>query len=121
MTGLLIIHDVLEQIVGEMPQHHEIEEQYIVRRDDSSWLVDGLLQIEDFKEHFNIDELPGEDREHYQTLGDLSPLISSDIPKATDVAEWEGLRIEVLDMDRARVDKLLVTAASSNEDDDRDF
>ncbi len=121
MTGLVTIHDILEQIVGEIPQQDQDDEQLIVEREDGSWLVDGLLPIEDFKEHFAIDELPGEDREHYQTVGGFVTSYLGDIPKAADVVEWNGLKLEVLDMDRARVDKVLATAVHSNKNNEKEL
>ena len=50
MVGLVTLHDILEQLVGELPQEED-DNLYIVKRDDSSWLIDGLLSIEDF---FNL-------------------------------------------------------------------
>lgn len=120
MTGLVTIHDILEQIVGEMPRQDEADEQLMVQREDGSWLIDGLLSIEDFKDHFEIDDLPGEEREHYQTLGGFITSYLGDIPKATDIVEWNGLRLEVLDMDKARVDKVLVTVREQ-ENNERDL
>lgn len=121
MTGLVTIHDIFEQLVGEMPQQDEDDIQPIVRREDGSWLIDGLLPIEDFKQHFDLDELPGEDKEHYQTLGGFITSYLGDIPQPADIVEWNGLRLEVLDMDRARVDKVLVTAVPADQNSDRDF
>ena len=48
MVGLVTLHDILEQLVGELPQEEDDDNLYIVKRDDSSWLIDGLLSIEDF-------------------------------------------------------------------------
>jgi len=114
MAGLATAHDILEQIVGEMPAPDEKDEQAIILRDDGSWLVDGLISIEEFKQYFNLPELPDEEREHYQTLGGFITAYLGDIPKPTDVVEWSDLRLEVLDMDRSRVDKVLVTRPTSD-------
>jgi putative hemolysin len=80
-----------------------------VRRDDGSWLIDGGISVERFKETLSIEEqLPDEDTGDYNTLGGFVMLQLGRIPQVTDRFEWNGLRIEVVDMDRNRVDKLLV-------------
>lgn len=82
LSGLITLHDVLEEIVGDMPGDKEdiLEEQNkFIRRSENSWLVEGLCSIDDFREYFHMeDELPGEAEGYYKTLGDLLP-ISLDI------------------------------------------
>jgi putative hemolysin len=103
VTGLLTINDVLEEIVGDF----EIGEPQITQRQDGSWLLDGMLDIDEFKEIFNMKELPNED--DYETLAGFVMTSLGRIPRATDQFEWQGLRFEVVDMDARRVDKVLVT------------
>lgn len=110
MAGLVSVHDILEQLVGELPQPNEGDERLITQREDGSWLIDGLLPAEEFKAHFGLVELPGEETEQYQTLGGFVTTYLGRIPRITDAVEYEGLRLEVVNMDRARVDKILVTA-----------
>lgn len=114
MAGLVTVHDILEQLVGDLPQEDEEDEPQIIQREDGSWLIDGLLPIEAFKERFGIEELSEEDSEQYHTLGGFVTTHLGTIPKATDSFEWKGLRIEIVDMDRARVDKLLVSSLPSS-------
>jgi putative hemolysin len=81
-----------------------------VKRDDGSWLVDGSVSVERFRETLGIEEaFPEEDTGSYNTLGGFVMLQLGRVPKATDRFEWGGHRFEVIDMDRNRVDKLLVT------------
>ncbi len=74
-SGLVTLHDIMEEIVGLMPSGEEEimeEENKIVEREDGSWLVDGLLDVDEFKEFFHIDEeLPGEEKDLYKTMGGL--------------------------------------------------
>jgi putative hemolysin len=102
VQGLLTLADILEEIVGEFEG-----EPQATQRQDGSWLLDGMLSNDDFKELFNLRRLP--DEEEYETLGGFVLLHLRRIPKAADQFEWSGMRFEVMDMDGNRVDKVLVT------------
>jgi putative hemolysin len=85
-------------------------EQEIVRRNDSSWLVDGSVSIERFKVALAVHEdLPGEDGDSFHTLGGFVMHALGRIPRAADHFEAVGLTFEVVDMDNNRVDKILVS------------
>jgi putative hemolysin len=103
VQGLLTLADILEEIVGEL----ETEEPQVTQRQDGSWLLDGMLPVDDFKELFNVRKLP--DEEQYETLGGFVMVTLGRVPQAVDQFEWNGLRFEVMDMDGKRVDKVLVT------------
>jgi putative hemolysin len=103
VTGLLTINDVLEEIVGDI----EAGEPQVTQRQDGSWLLDGMLDIEEFKELFRLGLLPNEN--DYETLAGFVMTSLGKIPLTADQFEWEGLRFEVVDMDARRVDKVLVT------------
>lgn len=102
VQGLITLADILEEIVGEFEG-----EPQATQRQDGSWLLDGMLSNDDFKELFNLRRLP--DEEEYETLGGFMLLHLRRIPKAADQFEWSGMRFEVMDMDGNRVDKVLVT------------
>jgi putative hemolysin len=108
IQGLVTITDILEAIIGDLPTTGQPEAPQIVQRDDGSWLVDGILLIEDFKEVFQIEELPGEKEGNYHTVGGFVITHLGKIPMAADSFEWENFRFEVVDMDGNRVDKVLV-------------
>lgn len=99
--GLLTIFDILEEIVGDIDS-----EPQATQRQDGSWLLDGMLEVEDFKEIFNLRHLPDEDE--YETLGGFVMLHLGRVPQAADRFEWGGLLFEVMDMDGKRVDKVMV-------------
>lgn len=103
LQGLLTINDILEEIVGEM----EIDEPQATQRQDGSWLLDGMLEVDELKEIFNLPVLPHEDE--YETLSGFMMVSLGRVPQPTDRFEWHGLRFEVMDMDGRRVDKVLVT------------
>lgn len=112
-SGLLTLHDVLEELVGIMPsgEAEKWEEQNrIIRRTPNEWLMDGLLTVEEFKDFFDLDEdLPGEDDDLYKTLAGFVTYGIGRIPKETDKYTWDVFTFEVMDTDNLRVDKLLVT------------
>ena len=103
VQGLITINDILEEIVGEI----EIEEPQATQRQDGSWLLDGMLEVDEFKEIFSLDALPHEDE--YETLSGFIMVSLGRLPQAADRFEWHDLRFEVMDMDGRRVDKVLVT------------
>ncbi len=103
VQGLLTINDILEEIVGDI----EDGNPQATQRQDGSWLLDGMLPIEDLKEIFNIRRLPDEDE--YETLGGFVMNHLGRVPDPADFFEWNGLRFEVVDMDGNRVDKVMVS------------
>jgi putative hemolysin len=110
LQGLVTLHDVLEALVGDMGTEDEAGEVDIVQREDGSWLVDGGVSVERFKEAVEIEQsLPEEDTGSYNTLGGFVMLQLGRVPKPADRFEWGNHRFEVVDMDKNRVDKLLVT------------
>jgi putative hemolysin len=106
LQGLITLDDIIEEIVGDT----EIEKQAMPRQ-DGSWLLDGLLPIDDFKEIFKVDDMPHETE--YESLSGFVMMSLGRVPQATDHFEWNGLRFEVMDMDGRRVDKVLVTTMPS--------
>lgn len=113
LSGLITLHDVLEEIVGDMPGDREdmLEEQNkFIRRSENSWLVEGLCSIDDFREYFHMEEeLPGEAEGYYKTLGGFITYLLGYIPKETEKAVYGPFTFEVMDCDNHRVDKVLVT------------
>lgn len=113
LSGLITLHDVLEEIVGDMPGDKEdmLEEQNkFIRRSENSWLVEGLCSIDDFREYFHMEEeLPGEAEGYYKTLGGFITYLLGYIPKETEKAVYGPFTFEVMDCDNHRVDKVLVT------------
>ena len=109
LQGLVTIQDIMEEIVGDIPSVEELKQPLAVQREDGSWLLDGMLPANDFKDIFGIKELPGEDI--YQTLGGFVLMHMGRIPHEGNHFEWDELRFEVVDMDKNRIDKVLVMAA----------
>jgi putative hemolysin len=108
--GMVTLEDVMEEIVGEIrDEHRRHDEQKFVPRGENSWLVDGSVSIADLVDWLGIrDEEPEEGR-GYSTLAGLILDELGNIPKISDTAEWNGLHLEVVDMDGKRIDRVLVT------------
>jgi putative hemolysin len=113
IAGLATLKDVMEAIVGDIPSEEaEDEEPEAVQRADGSWLLDGTLTVEKFKQIFDVDELPDEAAGNFHTIGGFVMLQLGHVPRAADHFEWDGLQFEVVDMDRNRVDKILVSSSA---------
>jgi len=114
IQGLVTLKDILEAIVGDMPYIDKPTEPHATKRKDDSWLVDGMLPIDEFKELFNLKSLPEEDSGYYQTIGGFVMMHLGRIPSEGDRFVWKGLRFEVVDMDENRIDKLIVKPGISS-------
>ena len=112
VQGLVTLTDVLAAIVGELAVPEAPEDRDMAQREDGSWLVDGDVGIERLKSVLDIDDdLPGEEEHSFHTLGGFIMHVLGRIPQATDHFTAAGWRFEVMDMDRNRVDKVLVALA----------
>lgn len=110
IEGIVTLSDVLGALVGDVSvidEHHEVDG---VRRDDGSWLIDGGVSFDRFRELLETHvRFPEEDSGTYHTLAGFVMTFLGHIPQMSDHFEWEGYRIEVVDMDRNRIDRLLIT------------
>lgn len=113
VQGLVTLKDILEAIVGDIPYIGRPTEPQVVKRDDGSWLVDGMLSTDEFKELFQVKRLPGEETGYYQTIGGFVMMHLGRIPSTGDRFVWDDLRFEVVDMDENRIDKMIIKPGSS--------
>jgi putative hemolysin len=112
IVGLVTLNDVLVAIVGDLPSVEAEQEPQVVRREDGSLLVDGMLLIGELKQVLNLRNLPNEDQIGYETLGGLVLAQLGRVPVSGDAFQLGGWRFEVVDMDGYRVDKILVSSQS---------
>lgn len=115
VEGFVTLYDVLESIVGDIPLDEHDKDQDVVLRSDGTWLVDGLIPIDELKEIMDVNELPEEDKAGFQTLSGFVMNQLGSIPKTGAVFDWDHWRFEVVDMDGHRVDRVLVTDLSAND------
>jgi putative hemolysin len=109
IQGLVTMIDVMEAIAGDMPEMGRRAAPEARKREDGSWLIDATLLTAEFKKLLGLDELPHEDRAEFKTAGGFVMTYFGRIPRAGDHFDHAGWRIEVIDMDRHRIDKILVT------------
>ena len=110
LEGLVTLNDVMMAIVGNLPEREQRHEPKAVLRQDGTWVVDAMLDIDETKSSLGIiDDLPGEDENRYSTLGGFMLFRLGHIPREGEKFLWERFEFEVIDMDRQRIDKVLVT------------
>jgi putative hemolysin len=110
VQGLVTLNDILEEIAGDLSHGGGPGSAPAVRRDDGSWLVDGSLSMEEFRDLLDLEERRHESRE-YHTVGGYVFTRLGHVPVPGEHFEAEGQRIEVVDMDGNRIDKVLVSPA----------
>lgn len=120
IEGLVTVHDIMEAIVGDIPPTGHPHGESAVHREDGSWILDGLLPTDEFRDLLDVGALPGEERGYYQTLGGFVMTYLERTPKIGDRFVWNDLRFEVLNMDGHRVDKVLVTPKAVEEKEEAD-
>ncbi|GIK75776.1 MAG: hypothetical protein BroJett021_47640 [Chloroflexota bacterium] len=111
VEGLVTISDVIEAILGAVDLSGIGEEPDVVQREDGSWLVNGLWSVDAFQEQFGLVALPQRDELEYQTVGGMIMSLLGQIPDVGSYIDVGGYRLEVVDMDGRRVDKVLVQKA----------
>jgi len=116
IEGLVTLNDLLSAVVGATAPStvDTTHDGPIVRREDGSWLVDGALPADDLRELLQIDRLPNEEEHDFRTAAGMVTTNFGHIPHAGESFVWQGIRFEVLDMDGARIDKLLVSVVGES-------
>lgn len=112
IVGLITLHDLVENIIGDLPEDDDEDLLKVVSREDGSILIDGDIKIDELKKILNIHAFPEE--KTYLTLAGLMISQLHVIPKAGDSFILENFKFEVVDMDGHRIDKVLVTPQSYN-------
>ena len=117
IEGLVTLNDLLSAVVGASQRATPGSEETapIVPREDGSWLVDGSISTDDLRELLHVDQLPGEQEHEYRTAAGMVMAALGHIPQTGEVFAWQGIRFEVVDLDGARIDKLLITPARRDE------
>lgn len=111
VVGVVTLNDVMSTVMGDLVSPSEEEEQ-IIRRDEHSWLIDGVAPIEDVMRVLQLDEMPHDDE--YETLAGFLMVMLRRVPRRTDVVTWGGYKFEVLDVDSYRIDQVMVTQLPVN-------
>jgi CBS domain containing-hemolysin-like protein len=105
VVGVITLNDVMSTVMGDLVTMPD--EEQIVKRDENSWLIDGVTPIQDVQRALQIDELPHS--EEYETLAGFLMVMLRRVPKRTDSVAWGGYTFEVMDVDSYRIDQVMVT------------
>lgn len=108
VLGMITLNDILEAIVGDLPQP-DIADYEIIKREDGSYLVDAQIPFYDFLSRFEMTDWMNEGEQEFNTLAGFILHKLERIPQTGDTLEWKGFRFEIVDMDSLRIDKILVT------------
>jgi putative hemolysin len=106
--GVVTLHDILQSLVGDIADPTDSENRAVVRRDDGSWLVDGMVTLDEVKDLTGLKQLPGDESGDFHTLGGFLMARVNRVPTTGDSIMVQGFRFEVVDMDGRRVDRVLV-------------
>jgi putative hemolysin len=117
VQGIMTPRDLLEAITGELVQTTLPQEAWAVQREDGSWLLDGMMPVQELKSRLELHELPEEDRGLYNTLAGLIMMISGQLPKEGEHVSALGWRFEVVDLDGRRIDKVLASRLPTPDSD----
>lgn len=112
VAGMVTLQDLLEVLAGEFGPVGS-EETDAFRRQDGSWILDGLLAVQDLEERLALASMPGGEKPPYQTVSGMLMFMLERLPDVGEICEWEGWRFEVLDRDGNRVDKVLATPVAA--------
>jgi len=111
IQGLVTLQDVLASLAGEF-KPRDPEDAWAVQRADGSWLLDGLTPVPELKDRLALKTVPEENKGRYHTLSGMMMSLLGEVPRTGDITEWEQWRLEVVDMDGNRVDKVLASRMS---------
>ncbi len=108
IQGLVTLQDMLEAVTGEFVPLN-LEDSWAVQREDGSWLLDGLIAVPELKDTLDLRAVPEEEKGVYHTLSGMIMWLLGRLPQTGDITFWENWRLEVIDMDSKRIDKVLAT------------
>ncbi len=118
VEGLVTFNDILSDLVGEIDDPHRTNVRGGVQRDDGSWLLDGVFPAHEVREILDLDSLPGENEGRYETIAGFVMDQLEHIPTVAESFTWGGYTFEVVDMDGIRIDKVLVSRITDDDDPD---
>ncbi len=119
LLGMITLNDILEAIIGDLPEQH-LSDYEIIEREDGSYLVDAQIPFYDFLSRFDKTEWMNEGEQEFDTLAGFILHQLKRIPLTGDKLEWEGFSLEIIDMDAQRIDKVLVHISEEIKDNMED-
>ncbi len=109
LQGLVTISDFISVLVGDTPEIDDVDEDYVVKRSENSWYIDGAMPFAEFIDDFDIENINMEDHDDYNTVAGFMLHLFGEIPSVGESVDWKNFNFEIADMDQKRIDRLLVT------------
>ena len=116
LLGMITLNDILEAIVGDIPEQH-FDDYAILDRGDGTYLVDAQIPFYDFLSRFDKTDWINEKDQEFNTLAGFILHHLEHIPVTGEKMEWRGFTFEIIDMDAQRIDKVLVTVEEDEKED----
>ena len=113
---MITLNDILEAIVGDVPDSGQ-EEYEIVRRDDGSFLVDAQIHFYNFLSYFDRADWMNQEEQDFDTVAGFVLHELEHIPNTGETFEWRDFKIEIIDMDGQRIDKVMVTISEDMQEE----
>ena len=113
-VGLVTMEDILEEFVGDIYDEHRLDEAEITRRDEGSWLANGIMSIRDMLEAIGHGELCSQIPDEVTVVGGLIQIVLDRIPEVGESAVWNGIELKVVRMENRRIDQVLVTVKDAD-------
>lgn len=114
VQGVVTMNDILDALVGDISETNEFEFE-IVRREDGSYLIDASLPFDEFLQEFEIELVNRKEYNGFDTMGGFALEILQEIPETGDTFDWQDFKFEIVDMDKNRIDKILVSRIDGEE------
>ena len=109
VVGIITLQDIMMMLMGNLVG----EEEQIIKRDETSWLIEGATPIEDAMHVFEIEDFP--ESQNYETIGGFLTFMLRRIPHRTDSVVYGGYKFEIMDIDNYKIDQILVTRLAPQE------
>jgi putative hemolysin len=116
VVGIVTMNDILDALVGDISETNEFEFE-ITEREDGSFLIDASLPFDDFLNEFEIDLPTRKEYTGFDTMGGFALHILQEIPSTGDTFDWGDFEFEIVDMDKNRIDKMLVTKKTDDKEE----
>ena len=117
ISGIITLQDLLETMTGEF-KPNDPRQMWAVQRKDGSWLLDGMIPIQELVDKLNLQNVPGDRKENFNTLSGMMMWLIGRIPNTGDITEWEDWQFEVVDLDGNRVDKVMASKIAKYKSED---
>lgn len=113
VVGTLTMSEIFFAMVGDISDHANERNPAVTIREDGSWIIDGVVSVDEIRRLLKLHKLPGDESNEVNTLAGVMFNRFGRLPREGDYFAWNGYRFEVVDMDGPRIDKILIVPAQN--------